>query len=899
MEKLSMNEIRELYLSFFESKGHLRLPSFSLIPKNDKSLLLINSGMAPLKPYFTGKETPPCKRVTTCQKCIRTPDIERVGKTARHGTFFEMLGNFSFGDYFKKEVIPWAWELTTKVYKLPEDRLWITIYEEDEEAFEIWRQVGVPEDRIIRRGKEDNFWEIGTGPCGPCSELYYDRGEKRGKCGKAHCHMFHGIVRGKEVDNEVVDENICEDCDRFLEFWNLVFTQYDKDEAGNYNPLPNPNIDTGMGLERMAVIIQDVESIFEVDIIKAIMDHISDMVGIKYGEDPSKDVSLRVITDHIRGITFMISDGILPSNEGRGYVLRRIIRRAARHGRLLGLNEPFLFKVCQKVIEQYRGTYKELENKSDYIKRVIKREEERFAATIEQGLNILDQYVDELLQHGYSVLSGEKAFKLYDTYGFPLDLTKEILAEKGFSVDEEAFNELMREQKERARAHAIADASLWSLDDTKEQFAKVKTQFVGYEQYEAEAKVLGIILNDSVINSAEEGQEVGIILDITPFYAESGGQVGDTGVIFNDNMEFKVENTVKFGGDKILHNGRVLSGRISVGDDVIGRIDVDRREDAARNHTATHLLHKVLRNLLGDHVHQSGSYVGPDRLRFDFTHFEQISDDVIERIQQEVNKKIYENISVSVEEMPIDQARRSGAMALFDEKYGDIVRVVSIGDFSKEFCGGTHVENTSQIGLFKIISETSVGAGIRRIEALTGRGALAYLNERDGIVEKASRLLKISASKELLGKIDELMEQIKRLEKEKNALNEKIASFYAHTLMENAQDISNLKLVAAKLENIDVDGLKLLGDSIKEKFAECVVILAGIEKNKVNFVGMATKGAVAQGIHVGNVLREVAKIAGGGGGGRPNMAQAGGKDPSKVEEALALAKKLIEGQLNN
>lgn len=897
MEKLSMNEIRELYLSFFESKGHLRLPSFSLVPKNDRSLLLINSGMAPLKPYFTGKETPPSRRITTCQKCIRTPDIERVGKTARHGTFFEMLGNFSFGDYFKREVIPWAWELVTKVYKLPEDRLWITIYEEDDEAFDIWRQVGVPEERILRRGKEDNFWEIGTGPCGPCSELYYDRGEKRGKCGKTYCDIFHGNTTKVGDTDKIVNKSMCEDCDRFLEFWNLVFSQYDKDEAGNYNPLPNPNIDTGMGLERMAVIMQDVESIFEVDVVKAIMDYISEIVGVRYGEDTLKDISLRVITDHIRGITFMIGDGVLPSNEGRGYVLRRIIRRAARHGRLLGLNEPFLFKVCQKVIDQYKGVYNELENKGDYIKRVIKKEEERFATTIEQGLAILDQYIDQMLHEGNSMLSGEKAFRLYDTYGFPLELTKEILAERGFGVDEAGFNELMEEQKRRARAHAVVDASMWSLDETKEQFAKIKTHFVGYDQYEVEARVLGIVVGDKIIDSAGEGERADVILDITPFYAESGGQVGDTGVIFNDNMEFIVENTVKLGGDKIIHKGRIISGKISVGDDVIGKIDLDRREDAARNHTATHILHKVLRNLLGEHVQQAGSYVGPDRLRFDFTHFEQISDEMLWKIQQDVNDKIYKSMSVFVEEMPIEQARKSGAMALFDEKYGDTVRVVSVGDFSKEFCGGTHVKNTSQIGLFKIISETSVGAGIRRIEALTGRGALAYLNERDDIVQEASRALKVNASGELLNKINELVDEIRRLEKEKSLLNEKIASFYAHALIENVQDIYGVKVVVAKLENVDIEGLKSLGDSIKERFKECVVILAGVEKDKVTFIGMATKDVVAKGVHIGNILRETAKITGGGGGGRPNMAQAGGKDLSKVEEALALARRLLESQL--
>lgn len=895
MDKLSMNEIRELYLSFFESKGHLRLPSFSLIPKNDKSLLLINSGMAPLKPYFTGKEIPPKRRITTCQKCIRTPDIDRVGKTARHGTFFEMLGNFSFGDYFKREVIPWAWELVTEVYKLPEDRLWVTIYQDDDEAFNIWHEVvGVPEDRIIRRGKEDNFWEIGTGPCGPCSEIYYDRGVDKGKCGNACCFLFQG---DRCKGDFAVDEKLCEDCDRFLEFWNLVFSQYDKDENGNYNPLPKPNIDTGMGLERMAVIMQDVDSIFEVDVIKAIMDYVCQMVGVEYGKDPLKDVSLRVITDHVRSMTFMVSDGILPSNEGRGYVLRRIVRRAARHGRILGLNEPFLYKVCQKVIEQYKGTYRELVGKSDYIKNVIKREEERFASTIEQGLRILDEYIAEMLNGGETMLSGERAFKLYDTYGFPLDLTKEILAEKGLAVDEKSFDELMEEQKERARAHAISDASLWSVENIGEQFKGIETQFVGYDQWEVEAKIVGILADGASVGSIEEGQEAGLILDVTPFYAESGGQVGDAGVVFNDAMEFEVQNTVKFGGNKILHKGRVVRGKADVGDNVVCKIDGDRRESTAKNHTATHILHKVLRDLLGEHVHQSGSYVGPDRLRFDFTHFEQVSEDMLEKIQNEVNNRIYEGIEVYVDELPLEEARRSGAIALFDEKYGDIVRVVSIGNFSKEFCGGTHVRNTSQIGLFKIVSETSVGAGVRRIEALTGKSALAYFNDQDKMVKEALKILKINDSRGLLNKIVELTEQVKALEREKMALSDKIASMYSTTLIEKAQDIAGTKVVIAKIENSGIEGLKSLGDAVREKLPSCVVVLAGIQNNKVNFIGMATKDMVEKGIHAGNILREAAKITGGGGGGRPNIAQAGGKDVSKVDQALEAAKGLIEAQL--
>ncbi|MEW9082236.1 alanine--tRNA ligase [Caldanaerobacter subterraneus] len=876
MEKLGMNEIREKFLSFFESKGHLRLPSFSLVPKNDKSLLLINSGMAPLKPYFTGKETPPSRRVTTCQRCIRTPDIERVGKTARHATFFEMLGNFSFGDYFKKEAIPWAWEFVTEVLKLPVDRLWVTIYEEDDEAFEIWNKiVGLPPERIVRMGKEDNFWEIGTGPCGPCSEIYFDRGEEKG-CGKPDC----GIG--------------CDDCDRYVEFWNLVFTQFNKDEQGNYHRLPNPNIDTGMGLERIAAIMQGVDTIFDVDVIRGIRDFISDLAEVEYGKDADKDVSIRVITDHIRGITFMISDGILPSNEGRGYVLRRLLRRAARHGKLLGLNDAFLYKVVDSVVENYGGAYPEIIERKDYIKRIIKLEEERFKETVDQGLAILQDYINELKAQGKTVLEGAKAFKLYDTYGFPLDLTKEILQESGITIDEEGYKEELEKQRIRARSSRKEDNSLWE-QDIYSTLGDISTKFVGYEVYESEAKVLAIVKDNEVVEQAEAGDDVSIILDVTPFYAESGGQVGDSGVIEGEDTLIKV-NDCKKVGDKFIHIGTVERGLISVGDKVVAKIDVSKRKGAARNHTATHLLHKALKEILGDHVNQSGSLVAYDRLRFDFSHYQAVSKEELKKIEERVNEKIYEQLPVVVEEKNYEDALKEGAVALFTEKYGDKVRVVKIDDYSMELCGGTHVKNTSEIGIFKIVSESAVGAGLRRIEALTGIEAIKYLNEQKEILDRVSETLK-AQEKEVVSKIENLQQSLKDKEREIEGLKTKIASILAETLIDSAISVDGVKVIASRVEDYDMEALKTLGDILKDRLKSAAVILASSSKDKALFVGMATKDAVEKGVNMGAVIKETCSIAEGNGGGRAEMAQGTGKNISKVKEALEKAIEIVKGQL--
>jgi len=877
MEKLGMNEIREKFLSFFESKGHLRLPSFSLIPKNDKSLLLINSGMAPLKPYFTGKETPPSKRVTTCQRCIRTPDIERVGKTARHGTFFEMLGNFSFGDYFKKEAIPWAWEFVTEILKLPVDRLWVSIYEEDDEAFEIWNKiVGLPPERIVRMGKEDNFWEIGTGPCGPCSEIYFDRGEEKG-CGKPTCGVG------------------C-DCDRFIEFWNLVFTQFNKDEQGNYHRLPNPNIDTGMGLERIATIMQEVDSIFDVDVIRGITNFVSKIAEVEYGKDAEKDVSLRVITDHIRGITFMISDGILPSNEGRGYVLRRLLRRAARHGKLLGINDTFLYKVVDSVIENYGEAYPEIIERKDYIKRIIKLEEERFKETIDQGLTILQDYINELKVQGKTVLEGSSAFKLYDTYGFPLDLTKEILQEAGITVDEEGYTKELEKQRIRARSSRKEDNSLWE-QDIYSTLGDVKTKFVGYDTYESNSKVLAIVKDEELVEEAEAGDGVSIILDVTPFYAESGGQIGDKGTLENENVLIKVKDCKKIG-DKFIHIGTIERGLISVGDEVKAQIDVVSRRNAARNHTATHLLHKALKEILGDHVHQAGSLVAYDRLRFDFSHYQAVTKEELKQIENRVNEKIYQSLNVHIEEKTYDEAVKEGAVALFTEKYGDKVRVVKIDDYSMELCGGTHVKNTNEIGIFKILSETAVGAGLRRIEALTGLAAIKYLEEKEEILKEASDLLK-AQDKEIISKIGSLQQVLKAKDKEIEQLKIKMASILANSLINSAISLDGIKVVVSKVEDYDSEALKALGDILKDRLKTAVIVLASSAPEKAIFVGMATKDVVQKGINIGAVIKEVCKVSEGNGGGRPDMAQGTGKNPFKVEEALNKAIEIVKEQLKN
>lgn len=880
MQKLGLNQIRESYLSFFESKQHLRLPSFPLVPQNDPSILLINAGMTPLKPYFTGQETPPRKRVTTCQKCIRTPDIERVGKTARHGTFFEMLGNFSFGDYFKREATAWAWEFVTEVLKMPKDKLWVSIYEQDDEAFDIWtKEVGVPTDRIVRLGKEDNFWEHGTGPCGPCSEIYFDRGEENG-CGRSDCAVG------------------C-DCDRFVEFWNLVFTQFDKDEQGTYHPLPNPNIDTGMGLERLAAIMQGVGSIFEVDTIKNIMGHVSKIAGVDYKQDAQKDISLRVITDHIRSTTFMISDGILPSNEGRGYVLRRLLRRAARHGKLLGIDRTFLWEVAETVINESKEAYPELEEKREYIQKVIKIEEERFDETIDQGLNILNGYIEELKSNQQEILSGDKAFKLYDTYGFPIDLTKEILIEHNMKLDEEEFNKEMNLQRERARAaRQDAESEAWGGGDVYSRLDKsIATEFLGYSHFEAESKVLAIVRDDELVNNASQGDKVTIILDKTPFYGESGGQVGDIGTIENDNVKIRVDDCKKLGDGRFLHIAEVEKGSISKGDVVKAAIDLARRKSIARNHTATHLLQKALRNVLGDHVNQSGSLVEPDRLRFDFSHFSAMSPEELQKVEREVNEVILESLTVDAKEMPIEEARRMGATALFGEKYGDVVRLVKMGDYSLELCGGTHLNATSEVGAFKILSESGVAAGVRRIEAVTGLATLNYFEKKEKILQEVATIVKANPN-DIVKKAETLINELKAAQKEIESLKSKLASGSVDDILSKAVDVKGVKVVTARMDELDMDGLRKMGDTLRDKMDCGLVVLATGAQDKVNFVAMATKSANQKGIHAGNIIREVAKTAGGGGGGRPDMAQAGGKDASKIGEALSKVCELVKQQVS-
>lgn len=878
MKTMGLNQLRDSFLKFFEGKGHLVLPSFSLIPESDKSLLLINSGMAPLKPYFTGQKTPPRRRVATCQKCIRTPDIERVGKTARHGTFFEMLGNFSFGDYFKKEAISWAWEYVTQVLELPLDRLWVTIYQDDDEAFEIWtKDIGISPDRVVRMGKEDNFWEIGVGPCGPCSEIFFDRGPEHG-CGQEDC----GIG--------------C-DCDRFVEFWNLVFTQYNKDEDGNYHPLEHPSIDTGMGLERIAAIMQGVNSLFEVDTIRNIMEEVSLISGVKYGDKESTDISLRVITDHIRGTVFMISDGILPSNEGRGYVLRRILRRAARHGKLLGIDGMFLSRVAKAVINESKEAYPELKEKEEYILKVIEVEEKRFDETIDQGLAILKEYIEDLKKGSNKVLDGYKAFKLYDTYGFPLDLTKEILEEEGLSVDEEGFNEQMKVQRERARA-ARQETDYMGSDDPIYKLLNPNetTEFKGYETLETRSRVLNIIKDNERVQTAHEGDQVLIVLDQTPFYAESGGQVGDIGIMEGDTTKIEIEDVSKVYGTYIVHKGKVVSGYINIGDVVDAKVDREARMATARNHSTTHLLHKALKEVLGSHVEQAGSLVTPSRLRFDFTHFAPLTSEEIEKIEAIVNEKIMEGLPVETIETTFDEAKKLGAIALFGEKYGDIVRVVKMGDFSTELCGGTHLVNTGQAGLFKIISETGVAAGVRRIEAVTGVGAHKWLKELNELVNNVSDTLKTNPNS-LAQKAEGLMQQIKEYEQEIQQLKKQLAKGTIEELVNNKKTIGDVSYIAARIDYQDMNSLREIADTLRNKLKSGVVVLASENQQKVNMVAAATKDLVSRGVHAGNLIREVAKVTGGGGGGRPDMAQAGGKDPSKISQALGKVKVLLEQQL--
>ena len=878
MKPYGLNELRKMYLDFFESKGHLVMKSFSLIPQNDKSLLLINAGMAPLKPYFTGQEIPPRRRVTTCQKCIRTGDIENVGKTARHGTFFEMLGNFSFGDYFKHEAIAWSWEFLTKILEIPADRLYPSVYQDDDEAFNIWnKEIGVDKDRIFRFGKEDNFWEHGAGPCGPCSEIYYDRGEKYG-CGKPGCTVG------------------C-DCDRYIEIWNNVFTQFNNDGNGNYEELENKNIDTGMGLERLATVMQYVDSIFDVDTIKAIRDEVCKYANVEYETEYKKDVSIRVITDHIRSVTFMVSDGIMPSNEGRGYVLRRLLRRAARHGRLLGIKGAFLAKLSEVVIRESKDGYPELADKKDYILKLIATEEENFNKTIDQGLSILNDMMAEMEAEKKTVLSGENTFKLYDTYGFPIDLTIEILEEKGFTVDEEGFKEAMEVQRQKAR-DAREETNYMGADVTIYQSidAAIESKFVGYHDLTHDSKVTVLTTADALVDELKEGMEGTILVEETPFYATMGGQVADTGVIRTANAEFVVEDTIKLQGTKIGHVGKMTKGSIKVGETVTLAVDEARRNLIANNHSATHLMQKALRMVLGNHVEQAGSLVDPDKLRFDFTHFSPMTPEEIAKVEEIVNQEIQNGLDVVTNEMTIDEAKKTGAMALFGEKYGDTVRVVQMGDFSSELCGGTHVKNTSNISAFKIVSESGVAAGVRRIEALTGAGLIAHFNQVEETLKEAAALLKVSPA-DVVKRITALQEEVKTLSKENDKLKAKIAKAAAGDVTSEAEDVNGIKVLVKALSGVDMNGMRDLGDEAKQKLGEAVILYATENDGKVNLMATATEGAIKKGAHAGNLIKEVASLVGGGGGGRPNMAQAGGKNPAGIPDALKKAKEVIISQI--
>ena len=878
MKPYGLNELRKMYLDFFESKDHLVMKSFSLIPQNDKSLLLINAGMAPLKPYFTGQEIPPRRRVTTCQKCIRTGDIENVGKTARHGTFFEMLGNFSFGDYFKHEAIAWSWEFLTKTLEIPADRLYPSVYEEDDEAFDIWnKEIGIEKDRIFRFGKEDNFWEHGAGPCGPCSEIYYDRGEKYG-CGKPDCTVG------------------C-DCDRYIEIWNNVFTQFNNDGNGNYEELENKNIDTGMGLERLATVMQDVDSIFDVDTIKAIRDEVCQYADVQYGAEYKKDVSIRVITDHIRSVTFMVSDGIMPSNEGRGYVLRRLLRRAARHGRLLGIQGAFLAKLSEVVIRESQDGYPELADKKDYILKLIATEEENFNKTIDQGLSILNDMMAQMEKEKKTVLSGEDTFKLYDTYGFPMDLTIEILEEKGFTVDEEGFQKAMEVQRQKAR-DAREETNYMGADVTIYQSidASVESKFVGYDRLVHDSKVTVLTTSEALVQELTEGMEGTILVEETPFYATMGGQVADIGRIRTANGTFEVEDTIKLQGTKIGHVGKMTKGSIKVGETVTLEVDEARRNLIANNHSATHLMQKALRMVLGNHVEQAGSLVDPDKLRFDFTHFSPMTPEEISKVEEIVNEEIQKGLNVVTNEMTLEEAKKTGAMALFGEKYGETVRVVQMGEFSSELCGGTHVNNTSNISAFKIVSESGVAAGVRRIEALTGAGLIAHFNQVEETLKQAAALLKTAPS-DVASRIAALQDEIKTLSKENDKLKAKIAKAAAGDVTKEAEEIGGIKVLIKALSGVDMNGMRDLGDEAKQKLGEAVILYATENDGKVNLMATATEGAIKKGAHAGNLIKEIASLVGGGGGGRPNMAQAGGKNPAGIPDALQKAKEVIISQI--
>ena len=872
MEWTGLNELREKYLSFFESKGHLRLPSFSLIPKNDNSLLLINSGMAPMKKYFTGEITPPRKRVTTCQKCIRTPDIERVGITARHGTFFEMLGNFSFGDYFKHEATSWAWEFLTKTLEMDIDRLWVSIYEDDDEAFKIWtEEVGVSPDRIVRLGKEDNFWEHGEGPCGPCSEIYFDRGEEYG-CGKDTCGVG------------------C-DCDRYVEIWNNVFTQFDSDGKGTYTPLDHPNIDTGMGLERLACVVQGVDNLFLVDTVQNIMKHISEIAGVKYGDDPKTDISLRVITDHIRSTTFMIGDGVMPSNNGRGYVLRRLLRRAARHGRLLGIDRMFLTEVCDTVIHENESAYPELKDKRDFIHNVIATEEANFAKTIDQGMKILEDFVTD---HDGDTLSGEAAFKLQDTYGFPIDLTVEILADKGMKVDVDGFRKIYddyRLKTKMAGVHATTEAWKGDADLFKDMEA---TEFLGYTEGECEAKVIAIVSGGELTDSAAEGEEAIVVLDRTVCYAESGGQVGDIGTISGEGVNVVVENTTKNNSGVFLHTCKVKEGQLSVGNTIKVAYDNETRMATRRNHTAAHLLQAALRKVLGTHVEQAGQLVNSDAVRFDFTHFSALTAEELVQVESIVNAEILGAVEVINVEMPIEEAKKLGAMALFGEKYGDVVRVVrTADDFSIEFCGGTHVDNTAKLGLFKIKSESSVAAGVRRIEAVTGANVLTMLNEALATISDTAAAMKLNNPAELVRKGAAMTAELKEKDRQIEQLSSKLAAIEVDALVENAACVGDTKLVIKKFEGVKPDELRTMGDKVRDKCADSVAVFASVNGEKGTIFVAVGKDALAKGANAGKIVKAVAQVTGGNGGGKPDNAMAGAKDLSKLEEALAKAEEIV------
>ena len=874
MQKYGVNELRRMFLEFFESKGHLAMKSFSLVPHNDKSLLLINSGMAPLKPYFTGQEIPPRKRVTTCQKCIRTGDIENVGKTARHGTFFEMLGNFSFGDYFKHDAIHWTWD----VVGLDPDRLYPSVYLEDDEAWKIWNEeIGIAPERIFKFGKEDNFWEHGSGPCGPCSEVYYDRGEKYG-CGRPDCTVG------------------CE-CDRYMEIWNNVFTQFDNDGHNNYTELEQKNIDTGMGLERLACIVQNVDSMFDIDTMKALRDHVCRITGVSYGTSDETDVSLRVITDHIRSVTFMISDGIMPSNSGRGYVLRRLLRRACRHGRLLGIERAFLVELAQTVIDGSKDGYPELEEKKDFIFNVIAKEEAQFNKTIDQGLSILADMEADMKAEGTTVLSGENAFKLYDTYGFPVDLTSEILEEKGLTYDKEGFEKAQKEQRAKSEgtfgthSYSGTDASVYDALDPE-----LTTEFVGYDNMEAESEVTALTSEEEIVDALSDGEKGTVIVAKTPLYATSGGQEADKGVIRSADGEFVVEDVVKLLGGKFGHVGHVTKGMIKIGDKVTLEVDRENRALAANNHSATHLLQKALRMVLGTHVEQAGSLNNANRLRFDFTHFSAMTEEQLKEVEAIVNREIRNHLPVVVRNMPIEEAKKTGAAALFGEKYGDIVRVVSMGDFSIEFCGGTHVANTGDIMAFKILSESGVAAGVRRIEALTSKGLMDYYEEQEQKLHEAAKMLKTTPDN-IEEKISHLQAENKALKSEVESLKGKLAKDAIGDVMNQVTEVVGVKLLAAKVEGVDMNGLRDLGDQLKDKLGEGVVVLVSATDGKVSLMAMATKGAIDKGAHAGNLIKACASCVGGGGGGRPNMAQAGGKKPEGMNDALTKAKEVLAEQL--